>query len=325
MTLGRLEFRRALIVYFSLALTLTSYHTLQINREYRVERSEFHREIIAGEAKCPYQYRVVAPFLAEAGGLALEKLLGLSSDRAIILAREVFYSALRFIATLMTLIVFHKYLLIWFSSEIAFSGTVLLAGLHLYTYRQYFYQPSSFLSLMFLTVGTYLILRGPTKWLYPIVFVASLSRETTGILVGVYLLYNWPLTRKNLLNVFGLFAVWLSAQVSLRLAFGIVENCLRRPFYYNFYPRNFLWPVLLFGVFWLIPLIHHRTLPPFLRRALLLWLPPLILVNFIWGNVEESRLFLEMAIVLIPSTLFVLCEPEPVTAPRTGNAGEGID
>jgi hypothetical protein len=299
-----------LIVYVSLALTLTSYHTLQINRVYKVQRSEFHQDIITGEAKSPYQYRVVAPFLTEAGGLALEKLLGLSSEREAMLAREVFYSALRFIATLITLVAFHRYLMVWLSSEIAFGGTILLAGLHLYTFRQYFYQPSSFLYLMFLTVGTYLIVSGATAWLYPLIFVASLSRETSGILVAVYLAYNWPLTRNRIFNLLGLFATWLSAQVILRLAYENVESVLTRPLYYNFYYRNLFWPVFLFGIFWLVPLIGYRHLPPFLRRAILLVSPPLILVNFIWGKVEESRLFLELAIVLIPSTLFVLCEPE---------------
>lgn len=40
----------------------------------------------------------------------------------------------------------------------------------------------------------------------------------------------------------------------------------------------------------------------------MLWLfaMPLLLANFIFGKVEETRLFLDLAIVLIPSTLFVL-------------------
>ena len=318
--MARLQFSRVLFIYFSLALTLTSYHTFHINRVSYNERSEYHQNIVAGEAKSPYQYRVLAPFLAEAGGFAMENLLDLSSGRPSVLAREVFYIALRFVATLITLVFFHKYLMTWLSSDIALSGTILLAGLHLYTFRQYFYQPSSSLYLMFLTVGTYLIVRGSTAWIYPLIFLASLSRETGGILVALYIAYHWPLTRRSLLNVAGIFSSWLSAQIILRLVFPNADSVLTRPIHENFYYYNLFWPIFLFGVFWLIPLIRYRSLPPFLRRALLLVLPPVILVNFMWGKVEESRLFLDLAIVLIPSTFFVLCEAEPEATPRTETA-----
>ena len=237
----------------------------------------------------------------------LEKTLGLSPDRANALVREAAYSGLRFIATWILLIFFHKYMRVWFSSEIAFGGTLLLVALHLYTFRHYFYQPSSFFSISLLTIGVYLIVRGVTIQLYPLIFFASLARETTGLLVAFYLAQNWP-KKGSLKHSVGLFMVWFAAQFLVRILFEQAPSVKFRPLYVQFYLYNIIWPVFLFGLLWFIPFMRYNQLPTFLRRSLLLVVAPLVSVNFLFGKVEESRLFLDLALVFIPATFFYLLQ-----------------
>ena len=119
MSVGRLFFKRTILIYLSLAMTLTVYHTLQINWKFRKQRGEFHQKIIIGEFISPYQYRILAPFLAEVGvqfvesvlGLSpafIEKRLGFSANKAEAMVRETAYSGLRFLATWLTLIFFQS-------------------------------------------------------------------------------------------------------------------------------------------------------------------------------------------------------------------------
>lgn len=105
--------------------------------------------------------------------------------------------------------------------------------------------------------------------------------------------------------------VWLAVQISLRGVFGFRPRFPDRPLITNFYEA--LWPLFLFSLIWFIPLIYFRKLPTTFRWMLMLFAPPLIVANAIFGKVEETRLFLDLAIVLIPATLFALLPEQTLT------------
>ncbi len=299
-----MRLKTAGMIYLSFAFTLSFYHAQTIDRPFWQERSEFHQGIIKGDFNAPYQYRILSPWLTELPSIVVEKALGLSSVKQTAMTREFFYLLQRLIATFLLLIVFHLYLENWFTSEIAFSGTLILAGLHLFTYRSYFYQPDSPLHLLFLTTGAYLMSRGEFKgWLYPLTIVGSLTRETFGLIVPLHLAF-FGFRKQTLKHTLGLFSVWLAVQVLLRGIFGLRPPFPARPLMTNFYESA--WPIFLFSLMWFIPLIYFRRLPAIFRRMLLLFAPPLIIANVFFGKIEETRLFLDLAIVLIPATLFAL-------------------
>ncbi|MBI5648948.1 MAG: hypothetical protein HZC40_00625 [Chloroflexi bacterium] len=288
------------VIYLSFALTLTFYHMETIERNFWQPRQEFHEGIIGGQFYAPYQYRVAATWLAEAGGWLVEKTLGLAPGKPAYLAREAMYILQRLIATWLLLVAFHLYLETWFTPELAFSGTLILAGLHTYTYHSYFYQPDSVINLLHLTIGALWIVRGATTRLYPLMFIASFVRETSGLLIAIFLAHRWR-THKGFLHALGLFAVWLAVQLILRGMFGVRPFFPSRPF--SIQIENLGWPLFLFAIFWIVPILRFKTLPPFLARLLVFMTPPLIVANFLFGKVEETRLFLDLAIVLIPATL----------------------
>lgn len=295
---------KASIIYLSLALMLSFYHFKTINLPFAPQRAEFHQGIIRGDFKSPYQYRVLAPWLVELPSLIVGSVIDLSNENRAMLVREVFYSLQRVVALFLLFVVFHLYLLTWFRPDIAFAGTLLLAGLHLFTFRSYYFQPSSPLNLLFLTTGAWLMARGEFKgWLYPLTIIGSLTRETFGLIVPMHLSF-FGHKRTTLKHTVGLFLVWAGVQGALRGIFGMQPSFPSRPLSANFH--EVLWPLFLFSLMWVIPLIGIRRLPSELRSMLWLFAMPLLFVNFIFGKVEETRLFLDLAIVLIPATLFVL-------------------
>lgn len=295
---------RSSIIYLSLALMLSFYHFETINLPFATQRAEFHQGIIRGDFKAPYQYRVLAPWLVELPALVVASVIDTSSGNRASLVREVFYSLQRVVALFLLFVVFHLFLLTWFRPDIAFAGTLILAGLHLFTYRSYYFQPSSPLNLLFLTIGAWLMARGELKgWLYPLTVIGGLTRETFGLIVPIHLSF-FGLKRTTWKHTVGLFSVWAAVQIGLRGIFGMRPSFPSRPLSVNFH--EVLWPLFLFSLMWVVPLIGFRRLPPELRSMLWLFAMPLLLANFIFGKVEETRLFLDLAIVLIPSTLFVL-------------------
>ena len=299
MTIGR-----AWIVYLSLALTLSFYHLQTIDRPFWPDRSVFHQGIIHGGFKSPYQYRILAPWLVEIPSVIVEKVIDIAPGKSAAMVREFFYLLQRLIAVFLLFVVFHLYLKTWFNSDIAFGGTMLLAALHIFTYRSYYFQPSSPLNLLFLTTGVYLMTRGEYKgWLYPLTFVGSLARETFGLIVPLHLSF-FGLKRATLKHTIGLFLVWVVVQAGLRVVFGMRPSFPDRPLITNLYEVP--WPIFLYALIWLIPLVGIRRLPSELRSMLFWYALPLLAVNAVFGKVEETRLFLDLAIVLIPATLFVL-------------------
>ncbi|MFN0277201.1 MAG: hypothetical protein ACKVRN_01225 [Pyrinomonadaceae bacterium] len=282
-----------------------------IDRPWWQERSEFHQGIIQGDFKAPYQYRILSPWLAELPSIVVEKTLGLSPGKQSAMAREFFYLLQRLIATFLLFVFFHLYLQRWFTSEIAFSGTLILAGIQVFTYRSYYYQPDSPLHLLFLTAAAYLMSRGEFKgWLYPLTIVGSLTRETFGLIVPLHLAF-FGFKKNTLKHTLGLFGIWLAVQVLLRGVFGIRPPFPSRPMITNLYES--MWPLFLFSLMWFIPLIYFRRLPTTFLWMLLLFAPPLIVANIFFGKVEETRLFLDLAIFIIPACLFVLL-PESETS-----------
>src|SRR6478672_13425613 len=107
---GSITLKRAIMIYVSLTLTLTFYHTENIDRPFWFQISEFHQGIIKGDFKSPYQYRIIAPIVAETGGRLLVKVLGLPEGKPAVAAHELFYVLQRFMATLLLFIFFHMYL-----------------------------------------------------------------------------------------------------------------------------------------------------------------------------------------------------------------------
>ena len=66
-----------------------------------------------------------------------------------------------------------------------------------------------------------------------------------------------------------------------------------------------LFAFLLFGVLWVLPWRAMKEAPQLLRRSLWL-LPPFVLLHYVVAVVQEVRLFLPLAPIIIPLSWWVL-------------------
>jgi len=260
--------------------------------------NQWHQKMISGRAPAPNQYRILTPWLVENLVLRL-------SPRADIYGA---YMAVRAAFVGLTLICFDRYLRTWFSPGAAAGGTLCLAAIIPFTYYAHF-QESDPLNLLFTVLAFLLIVRRRDPWLIPVVILASLNRETAILIPAVYLLARWgeAPAEKVVSNATLLAGCWAAVFVGLRVLYGT------RPGYTPLiqWPGNVasgmptLFAVVLFGVLWVLPWLAPKDAPPLLRRSL--WLvPPFVLIHYLVAVVEEVRLFLPLAPIVIPLSWWVL-------------------
>ncbi len=297
----------ACVVYCSLAGSFTFAHTQTLSRPFTLEREAFHTSILTGNAHRPYQYRVLAPFTVElltAPAVAAFSLQGTRHER---LLHETGYALLRLTTVFLFLVFFHLFLRNWFSDELALAGTLLYGALYFFTMHRYYYQPSSGVNLMMLALFCHWLMRGVrASRLALLAAVASLARETSGIVAALYLAKH-GVNKKSLTGVLPIVGAWVAVQVSLRLVFGLAPGFeITRRLADNLQPGVVVWPAFLFLLLWGIPFAGYRRLPPFFQRAIYLLVPSIVIANLFFGEVEETRLFLDLGLVLIPASFLVL-------------------
>jgi hypothetical protein len=270
----------------------------------------WHLDMIGGHAPAPNQYRPLLPWLAEFARLVLP-----SGDLA------TAYMILRGLVTGLGLYVMDGYLRTWFRPGAAAAGALFLAAIVPFTYYPMI-QESDPLNLLAFVAAFWALAAGRDLWLIPLVLVGTLNRETTAMLPAVYLLARWgrePLAR--VLSRTGiLVACWVAVYGGLLLLYG------RREYYtdpvqlaHNFSSGLPLFVVMLtFGAAWVAPWLAGKEAPELLRRNL--WLvPPFVVLQCVVARVDEVRLFLPLAPILIPLTWWVLLPesklgPEPEAA-----------
>ncbi len=251
----------------------------------------WHLDMITGHAPRPNQYRPLAPWLAEWLRLLLP-------DGDLFLA----YMLLRAVVTGITLFVFDRYMRTWFTPAAAAAGALALAAIIPFTYYRVV-QESDPINLLVITAAFLALARSRDLLLIPLVLLGTLNRETTAMIPAVYLLARW---REKPMAEMIPRAVILSAAWAV-VYFGMVRIYgWREP-----YTETFMWSrnvasgfptlqvVLVYGAIWLLAVLGARQAPPMLRRTL--WLvPPYIALHYVIAMVNEVRLFLPLAPILIP-------------------------
>lgn len=300
-------FSAALIIYCSLAFSLAFFHFEVLNRDFRPEREVFHEGVVSGQADRPYQYRALAPFVVEAVAWPVTTVLGLKDTNLQQWTREGMYVLVRLFSIFFFLVFFHLFVRNWLSDEMSLAATLLFGSLYFFTMHRYYFQPSSGVNLMLITLFAHWAMQNKgSKWLIPLAMIGSFARETSGMMAALYLCRH-GITRKSIIGVIPIVLGWAAVQIGMRLAFGWKPAIgTNREFFDQFQASILSWPIFLFFLLWVIPLLGYRRLPPFFQRAMYLFMPPIIAVSMLFGEIEETRLFLDLGIVLIPSTFLLL-------------------
>jgi hypothetical protein len=71
----------------------------------------------------------------------------------------------------------------------------------------------------------------------------------------------------------------------------------------------YVYPFLIFSIFWIYAAVGYRKSPRFLKSVF--WLVPLFVVgNLITGIITESRQMIPLGFILIPMSLFLIFPKE---------------
>jgi hypothetical protein len=237
--------------------------------------------------------------------------LGLSVEKS--------FSIVRLLTGILALILFHAFLLYWFSDELAFAGTLFMAATLPLTFNNWFEIPTDYIEIIVFTIGIWAILESRYGLLCALVFVGTFSRETTAVLP--FFLFFKLFSLKDfrwLIPVFCSGLAWLVPLVALRLWVGAVEahgyghgfvhnfdglyEFVKNPHPYN----NYLFWLYLFGAFWFLPYLGWKHQPDYFKRFLIA-VPIMVVVYFsVGGFFDEPRELVNLYPVLVPASLWAL-------------------
>ncbi len=269
----------------------------------------FHKSLLSGEARDPYQYRVlteyfvaVVRYLNAQLGIPHPDAIGFMMVRSfqnilIFLLAAIYYRrlGLNLIATLLSLSI-----LSW-----AMSNALWDSGLKFDTYS----------GIIFYLLAGLLLMDRKYVWTLVLIAFAAANRETSGLiavmLTGTIVMDRWPNrpTNKELMMAGGAFVIFALVFFGIRLAYGPRELVTAYGitgggfalFVFNFGRlRTYL---QLFNTHSIIPIIAlfcMRKWPPVLRTYFWAVVPVWALVHIFFSTLAESRL------VLVPLTLVLL-------------------
>jgi hypothetical protein len=259
---------------------------------------QWHLEMILGQAPAPNQYRPLTPWLAQ---LLVFVLPGRNLFVAYLLVRSLVTGA--------TLLLFDRYMRVWFSPAAAAAGALCIAAILPFTYL-HVVQESDPINLLVFVVAFWALARGRDALLFPLVLVGTLNRETTAMVPALYLVARWG--RRPMGQV-----VWRTA--ALVGAWALIYLSMVWVFYgrREYYCEVMMWRtnveswtptiqvLLVFGVMWVLAFAAAKRGPLLLLRALWL-LPPFVILHYLVAMVREVRLFLPLAPLVIPLAWCVL-------------------
>lgn len=274
-------------------------------------RRDIHKGILNQSARAPDRHRVLAPVVMEVPTRVLARFMPYDTayDRAALLFYLIAMAAL--VASQ------YAYLRVWFSTEQALIGVLLIACTLRITIRQHDYSPYSFLEPSFFALGLLAILHARRGWFALLVAVATLNRETAIFLIALFAVTQ-PMTKATVKFVAGYFGIWLVIFVGLRFLGGDAErywtiDLVFRTNVSQWWLAAFNITVLL-GVFWIFALLGLPRAPAFVRRSALV-IPAYLAAVAIWGIWWEVRLLMPLYPLLAPLALSYLFEPRREAQP----------
>jgi len=285
-----------LLVYLALAAGTARLHYEKVGKKYHDRRVELHEQALGNRAPAPVQYRVPVFYLAE--GL---QRAGVPFDMSYALVRGAF--------TFLAAVLLHLFLMRWFTPAGAFMNTLLFFAVLPATYFLYYMQPQDPPNLVFFIAGLWLVRDRRDALFGALLLLSMFNRETTVMLVAVFVLYRHDeLPLPSLLVRAGIFAaIAAGVYVGLREYFGA------HPYYSEFfiYKDNFTyWQTYAgiataVGVFVVLPWAGLSGKPKFLARAAGM-IPFFMVVHWTVTRMYEPRLFLPLVPVIFPLGLMTL-------------------
>jgi len=300
----RLSKRTRTNILFSVAAVIMSLHTLPYRIMGPCPGDDSVRNLVAGAAYTPYQYRVLLPALVRAGEAAHLIQPGSRAEHAAFdLMEQIFLFLLAF--------VFRRYLLLFIPDHVVASVLALSIYVILpFNYFNYFFYPYDIPGVVFFTLGLILIRNQNWRLFYPVFVLATFNRETSIFLtVAVALaLFDKVSPRTLALLIGSQLVIWIAIKAALWMFYR--DNPSHGVGLYVFQfkvnvatfreiPLKAFAALSTWGALWIAGLMWYRRIDdPFLRRNL--WIVPLfMLAMLVVGFVIEVRIYGEVLPIIV--------------------------
>jgi hypothetical protein len=287
-----------------LSMVGTLMHIDLIDKREYPGQHQLHQSIVTHSAPAPYQYRILQPALVE---VVLSASRAEADTRTYELLFLGSYAAIRFFSILTTFVaVFLSLRLTWTGGMAVFATTALAAFIP-FTYRYYYYQPTSVMEMAFFGLGLLTVCTRTPSALLPLVGIGTLNRETMCFIPFMYFLYWLPTLRRKDWVWLGVSAMaWILVFAGLRVlwpATGSLTNITRSLSKNLTLSRGNLDLITILAPSILL-LFRARQLPaPYLRLALCSF--PWLLLHFFTATWYEIRYYMPAVIWLLPGLVFV--------------------
>jgi hypothetical protein len=281
----------------------------------RESRIAAHGQVVAHSGPAPARHRVLVPMLLD-GAIKIASLRWPYEK-----AFERVYGAFHLAALSLLLIALVLQLEMWFPTEQAAAGALMIASLMQLALRQQefdlssippdaVFAPHSLLEPTFVALTFVLALQQSRAWLALLVTVAALNSEVSIILPPLYLAVA-GIRRSSVVMAVGYAAIWLTVTLGLRLLLGGFDGMAVRDVWQEnvqHLPIAAVNVSLFLGPLWIAAVIGLRRSPAPTRRAA--WLVPSYLVAVaMWGNWSDVRLLLVLYPLLAPLVLAAVFKP----------------
>lgn len=302
-----------IFVFIILSLITTIMHVDIIDLRYYDEQRALHEDILTHSAPAPYQYRILQPILVDS---AVKIFTKFSENTKI--EKYVFiggYAAIRLIAILATLIAIFVTVNLFSSSISSMFAVVMVASFLPYTYRYYYYQPTSILEASFFAIAFLATAYRKFSILPILTLLGTLNRETAIFIPFAYFLYWLPNLQKS--EWFSLFfsgGAWAAVFLGLRFLWPASVDLLDISYYIqqnitqvkgNIDVIVILSPLIL--------LLFHRSSNSGLIR-LYLCIFTWIILHFFVSQWWEIRYYVPVIIWAMPSIVEMLFRDEQTSS-----------
>ena len=236
------------------------------------------------------------------------------------------YILQRWLFVFLAFLLFHVYLRKWFSALVSFGGVCFLAAIMPLTYMNHLQESAPLLMVTFLG-GLWAIREKKNAVFALVLLIGALNNETVLILSSVYVFcrftsWKWQDLRSLCIQTTLVSTpAWAAAAIIRwftrhsehidnpwmlpKNLQSIGQDLLDAMYIPHWFAQTYLFPLFLFGAFWYFATRNWKQQDLFLRRASLM-IPLFVLAHLVTGMVEESRLMIPLAFLLIPMGLLHL-------------------
>lgn len=268
---------------------------------------DYHQAVLSSQAPSPYQYRVLPEWLIEGLRVFFESMGMRQPYYLVFTLVRVFQSIVTYF------LLFFYYRKLGFSDGLALIGAVFATGSLFNSFLHHGYSNNSYFDVIFYLSAALLILGGTFAWLPPLMILASLNRETSGLipLMAFSAIPKLNDRKPKTIIVLLAFLCWVLVFLFLRLLLPARELFVSYGYYpglpllgYNLSPGSFPLLFRFFGFVPLLGLLVFQKWPPFLRGFFAALIPIWFLVHLFASVITETRLFfVPQFLVFVPSFL----------------------